>query len=234
MKRTLLFTIFACSLFLNTAYAQTPYESLVAYRAQYPTPMATAAQIGELLNRVAWEFRAQGARLLGKKGGSNCPTPSGVLISCDYLVHGPSLTGHDVFQDAGPGGLTRPVQFTWGPGKEDLAGAIASGARTLVEPTLPDSTTDPSVPTIPDPGTDVPNPGTPATPALTLLQQTINEFRQEYHEETVKAEAERIAARAFRTEVGVQWGNIGKFVAKYGSIIAGAVLGGKLFSGSEE
>jgi hypothetical protein len=144
MKRTTLFTILACSLFLNTATAQTPYETLVTYRSQYPVPMATAAQIGDLLNRVAWDFRAQGARLLGKKSGANCPTPSGVLISCDYLVHAPTLTGHDVFQDAGPGGLTRPISFTWGPGKEDLAGAIASGARTLVEPTLPDSTTDPS------------------------------------------------------------------------------------------
>lgn len=137
MRKTFLFTILACSLFLNIAHAETPAEALARYRADYPTPMDTAAHVAELLNRVAWDFRDQGMKLLGKETGANCPLPNGVLISCDYLVHGPTLTGHDVFRDSGPGGPTEPRDFTWGPGAEPLAAAIASGARTLVEPLNP-------------------------------------------------------------------------------------------------
>ena len=113
----------------------TPFETLVKYRAAYGDKM-TPAQKGELLNRVAWDFRDQGMALLGKAGGSNVPTPDGHLISSDYLVHVPTQTGHDVLT----GNDTRdaiPVSFEWGPGPEDLAGYLASKERTIVLPTKP-------------------------------------------------------------------------------------------------
>src|SRR3954462_35577 len=74
-----------------------PSDVLKQYRAEYPTPMDTAAHVGELLNRVAWEYRDLGMKLLGKTGGATCPMPNGTLISCDFPVHAPSVTGFDVF-----------------------------------------------------------------------------------------------------------------------------------------
>lgn len=233
-----LFRILVSSLLLNVALlmnvatvsAETPFETLVRFRQDYPAHM-TAPQHGELLNRLAWFHKDSGMKLLGKASGNNCPTPEAVFISCDYIVwtqDAPKYSGFDILSGRDDG-TTDVVAFTWGPGKEDLQGAIASGARTLVEPTLPDNggpvTPDPTDPTEPNPGTTLPNPG------LTLLQQTLNEFRQEFHEEVIRAEEERAAQRAFRTEVGIQWGKVTKFVAKYGTIIAGAVLGGRLLGG---
>ena len=228
MSRMFMILVMFTMSWTSVAFAQTPAEALATYRQQYPTPMATAAQIGELLNRVAWEFRASGMKLLGKAGGANCPMPNGKPISCDYLVHGPSLTGHDVFQDAGPGGLTRPVPFTWGPGPEDLAGAISSGARTVVDPILPDSVNDPSVP-----GPITPNPG-PSDPKLgTLLQQTLNTLRAEFNEEAIRAEQERVKAQAFRDAVGNEYKKFGIFVAKYVLPIVGGLIGGKMLFGGQ-
>lgn len=131
------------------AFAQTPSDTLVAYRQQYPTPM-TAPQAAELLNRVAWDYRAQGMRLLGKASGENCPLPTGTFISCDFLVHAPTLTGFDVISGA-VGGTGSITAFTWGPGPEPLAEAITSGARTLVDPIPPGTVQPPPVVNVPPP-----------------------------------------------------------------------------------
>lgn len=207
----------AAALLAAPAFAQsTPFETLNAYRQQYPTPMSEA-QIGELLNRTAWDYRDQGMKLLGKPAGANCPTPSGVRISCDYLVHGPSVTGHDVFQDAGPNGITKPVRFSWGPGKEDLASAVRSGARSIVDPTLPDSTTDPGVVVVTEPS----QPGQPIASGLEelkrlpLMEQVLAELRQAVHNESLRAEAERVQAEAFRQHVRTEWGRMFGFIGKY-------------------
>lgn len=68
-------------------------------RAEYPTPMSPA-QVGELLNRIAWEHRAEGWGLLRKTGGTMCPVPQGGHASCDILIHGPSVRHFDVLADA--------------------------------------------------------------------------------------------------------------------------------------
>lgn len=144
MKRTWFTVLLALSL-AAPALAQEPRnadgltasEALALYRQDYPTPMDTAAHVGELLNRVAWDFRASGAKLLGKTGGSTCPMPNGVSISCDYLVHAPSFSGHDVFGDAGAGGQTKPESFAFGPGPEDFIPALKDGSRTFVDPVEP-------------------------------------------------------------------------------------------------
>ena len=87
-----------------------------------------------------------------------------------------------------------------------------------------------STPTEPTP---VPIPG-PTDPNLgTLLQQTLNQFRQEFHEETVRAEAERVKAEAFRQAVGNEYKKFGIFVAKYVLPLVGGVLGGKYLFGGE-
>jgi hypothetical protein len=69
-------------------------------RADYPTPMSPAQQ-AELLNRVAWEHRAEGWGLLIKTGGNRCPAPQGVDVACDILVHAPTQWHYDVLVDAG-------------------------------------------------------------------------------------------------------------------------------------
>jgi hypothetical protein len=90
-----------CAAFGGTpARAQTSVLStLERFRAEYPTPMSPS-QLGELLNRVAWEHRAAGWGLLRKTGGSRCPAPQGVEVACDILIHAPTIIHYDVLIDA--------------------------------------------------------------------------------------------------------------------------------------
>jgi hypothetical protein len=134
----------------------TPLEMLRTMRIGYPTLMSPA-QLGALLNAVAWAYRDQGMALLGKPGGNNVPAPSGALISSDFLVHVPSRTGHDVLTDNGTS--TEPATrngiilgFEWGPGPEDLSAPLASGARTIVFATDPGAVVLPGDPKPPGPG----------------------------------------------------------------------------------
>jgi hypothetical protein len=78
----------------------TPLASIQAIRGCYPTPMSQA-QLGELLNKVAWHHRGAGYGLHKKTGGHLCPQPgSSTTISCDILVHGPSQGVYDALGDA--------------------------------------------------------------------------------------------------------------------------------------
>jgi len=86
-------TLLACP-----AFAQTPFDTLKQLRTEYPTPMAPS-QLGEMLNRVAWAHRAEGFGLLRKDGGSRCPHPAGVFISCDILVSTVTGNHYDVLID---------------------------------------------------------------------------------------------------------------------------------------
>lgn len=87
-------------------------EPLTKLRASYP-PRMTPEQVGELLNRVAWEHRADGWGLLRKGSGTRCPVPHGGEASCDILIHGPSVTHFDVLADAE--GVATPVWRDVGP-----------------------------------------------------------------------------------------------------------------------
>lgn len=149
----------------------TPFDRLLQIRDTYPQLM-TDAQLGEMLNRLAWEYKDDGMRLLGKPGGRNIPQPfTGRLISSDYLVHRDTLTGHDVLTDNGT--ATDPpthngivLGFEWGPGPEPLADAIGSGARSVVDPVNPGD----SIPTPPevDP---------PSVPDSTVEDAVVGAFR---------------------------------------------------------
>ena len=94
MRRILIaLTITLCA---APALAQTSLlPTLQRIRREYPTPMSQA-QLGELLNRVAWEHRGDGWGLLRKMSGNRCPTPQNVPVSCDFLFHLPTLHGYDV------------------------------------------------------------------------------------------------------------------------------------------
>jgi hypothetical protein len=117
----------------------TPFLTLQACRNDYPASMS-AAQVGELLNKVAWEHRSDGWGVLGKSGGNNCPSPQGVPISTDYLVRptgGGHYEGYDVLSNAGSSSFgPGPSVPTWN-GPEDLTDAIANGERTYVAPVTP-------------------------------------------------------------------------------------------------
>jgi hypothetical protein len=83
--------------------------SVEAARQQYPAIMSED-QKADLLNRVAWQHRAEGWGLLRKDGGARCPAPQGVFVACDILVYAPTGWHFDVlvdgqipaWQDAGP------------------------------------------------------------------------------------------------------------------------------------
>ena len=87
----------------------TPLDTLVALRKTYPTPMSNN-QLGELLNAVAWQHRAEGYGLLAKPQGANCLQPqTGTRVSRDILMLAGSGRIFDVLIDAE--GKATP---TWG------------------------------------------------------------------------------------------------------------------------
>jgi FG-GAP-like repeat len=81
-------------------------------RQDYPAIM-TAAQKGELLNRVAWEHRAEGWGLLQKTSGTRCPAPQGTDVACDILVYAPTAWHFDVLADSDT--AATPIWLDKGP-----------------------------------------------------------------------------------------------------------------------
>lgn len=125
-------------------------DALTSARSQYGATMTTV-EVGELLNRAVWGNPDWG--LLGKRAGFNCPTPAGVSVSCDYLVHLPTLQGYDVLGDAG--GASTVQCPTDG---NDMTAAIKDGSRTFVAAVRPGGSDQPNT------GTDVP----PSVPPANL------------------------------------------------------------------
>jgi hypothetical protein len=102
VRRIAIVVIFSVVAAPALAVAQTSLlPTLERIRLQYPTPWANLAQIGEFLNRVAWEHRAEGWGLLRKTGGTRCPAPhgGGLEISCDILIYQPTQLHFDVLID---------------------------------------------------------------------------------------------------------------------------------------
>ena len=200
-------------------YAQAPFDTLKRLRPEYSTPMSRE-QAAALLNRVAWEHRADGLTLLGKTQGNNCPLPvTGQLISCDFVVYSTTLQGYDVLIGWDTAGTP-----SW-QGPEDLTSAINSGARSIVFPVNPSLPSEPPVPppTLPPTQPPVVVPG----PIVGLQEQILAELRQH---ETAEA-IERAKAEAFRVEVKTVWESIGKpaltFTGKYILPAVLAWFGGK-------
>lgn len=123
----------------------TPLETLQTIRPLYPTPMSNA-QLGEMLNQVAWLHRAEGYGLLYKPAGANCPQPqTGIKVSRDILML-PDGRIYDCLIDAE--GDATPTWQRKQPVNNDLW-------RQPVDATV---TTEPEPPDVPPPAT-VPYPG---------------------------------------------------------------------------
>lgn len=83
----------------GTVSAQTPLlADLQAERARYGATM-TSREVAGMLNAVAWKHRAEGWGLLRKGEGNSCPL-NGTFISCDILIHAPTIQHFDVLIDA--------------------------------------------------------------------------------------------------------------------------------------
>lgn len=67
-------------------------------RSHYGASM-TSAQVAEMLNSVAWAHRAEGWGMLRKGSGNSCPLRD-TFISCDILIHAPTIQHFDVLIDA--------------------------------------------------------------------------------------------------------------------------------------
>lgn len=88
-------------------------DDVRAERAKYGTPMELH-EMGELVNAVAWENRADGWGLAGKSGGARTKQPhTGVEISRDLLLHQPTGRMYDVLSDVA--GQAKPAWNDVGP-----------------------------------------------------------------------------------------------------------------------
>lgn len=97
MKKLLLIV---CLLLLpNPSAAQSSLlADLQAERSHYGASM-TSAQVAEMLNAVAWAHRSEGWGMLRKGSGNSCPLRD-TYISCDILIHAPSINHYDTLIDA--------------------------------------------------------------------------------------------------------------------------------------
>jgi hypothetical protein len=120
-RRASLVLLFTVSIWVLPSVAQTSLlPTLERIRPEYPRPWSNQAQIGEYLNRVAWEHRAEGWGLLRKTGGTRCPSPQGVEIACDILIHAPTQTHFDVLIDST--GVGDPTWRLVGPCDPSISG----------------------------------------------------------------------------------------------------------------
>lgn len=145
----------------------TPFDTLVELRQDYPTPM-TPAQIGELLNQVAWVHRESGYGLLRKPGGANCPQPGTlILVSHDILML-PDGRIFDCLIDA-----EGDADPTWSE-KNPV------NPKLWVAPVDPDIAVPPHPPDPPQPPTTVPYPGDQVGVAIgTVLFNDYAEAKQD-------------------------------------------------------
>jgi hypothetical protein len=118
--------------FATPALAQTSLlPDLQRIRPEYPTPMSPS-QLAEMLNRVAWDHRAEGWGLLRKTAGNRCPAPQGVDVACDILVYAPTAWHFDVIIDAG--GASTPAWTDKGPCDPTVSGCDMARFLAPVRP----------------------------------------------------------------------------------------------------
>jgi hypothetical protein len=145
---------------------------LQAERAKYPDGPIPAATIAKILNAVAWAHRAEGWGMLQKGSGNSCPM-AGTFVSCDILIHKPSVTHWDVLNNAeGDGTGTAAAQFNLvGPCVVGPAsGCAMSNFLDPVDPggTVPAPAPEPSATRPPDFG-----------PRVTMLEQQVQSLTGE-------------------------------------------------------
>src|SRR5262245_6217458 len=143
---------------------------LQAERAKYPDGPIPAATIAKILNAVAWAHRAEGWGMLRKASGNSCPL-AGTFVSCDILIHKPSVTHWDVLNNAeGDGTGTAAAQFNL-VGPCVLGPASGCAMSNFLDPV--------------DPAGNVPAPGPPSAPPpdlrprVTMLEKQVQSLTGE-------------------------------------------------------
>lgn len=166
---------------------------LQAERAKYGASM-TSAEVGQMLNAVAWRNRASGWGLLKKGSGNSCPMRD-VYVSCDILIHAPTLQHFDVLIDAE--GRAEP---TW-----NLVGPCILGPSSGCEMSRYLAPFDPggSSP-VPNPGPIVPSPGTPPTLDLSAVISRLDALYDQAERMKADADAQRKAAMDAETVAHAQ------------------------------
>lgn len=112
MKRVLvvLFVLAASPLYAQ----QILLADVQAERAKFPAGRISGEAIGQIMNAVVAKHAAEGWRLMKKSGGNHCPQPvTGIPMSCDILLHLPSLHWVDALSDA-EGDGTGVAAPSWG------------------------------------------------------------------------------------------------------------------------
>jgi hypothetical protein len=106
------------------------FATLQAVCAAYPyAAVQSAADLGAVLNRVAWAHRGEGWGVSRKDFGTCVPSPVG-LIAEDVLHHQPTNLHWDVLAGAGVGQPLRPIQT-------DAIGPMTDPRRPWVAPADP-------------------------------------------------------------------------------------------------
>lgn len=160
------------------AFAQSSLIGDVASeRTKYGASMSPA-QVATMLNQVAWNHRNEGWGLLRKGSGNSCPLRD-TFISCDILVHAPTIQHFDVLQDAE--NTARPQWNNVGPCV--LSDSSGCAMDKFLAPF------DPGGPVLPPPVvTPVPIPMPPTAPAYVDLSPVYTRL------DSLAAQAERIYA----------------------------------------
>lgn len=213
--KTILFTILASSLFLNTALAQThtPHpdvvESVKASLLAASVDLSGPCGAFQITKRVAWLLRSEGTGLLSKPGGNNCDG-----YSVDYLTYIDG-SGVDILGDAGntnsPG---------WSDGEP--VGALLGRWRAPLDPTGGPAP-------VPLPPTTVP-PSSPAADELLsrirAIEQAVADIRQQNLVHETAEAAERADAKDFRNAVASVWKDRMVFLGKYILPAVGGIFAG--------
>jgi hypothetical protein len=103
-------------------------------------PITSSAQLGDMLNRIAWAHRADGWGLNRKDAGTFCESPAG-KVACDILHNKNNNLMFDVFGSAGVGEVTSP-------NCGESIGENANSSRPWVAPVAPDGGIDVSKPPV--------------------------------------------------------------------------------------
>lgn len=227
MKRLLLVFL----LFASPAFAQSSLIGDVATeRAKYGASMSPA-QVAAMLNQIAWSHRAEGWGLLRKGSGNSCPLRD-TFISCDILIHAPSIQHFDVLQDAE--NTARPQWNNVGPCV--LSDSSGCSMDKFLAPFDPGGTVTPPVVVPPVPPYQPPPVYTDLTPLYQRLDSLSAQAERMFADLT-----ERDAARAMQIQAVDQrlekhdsdpsW--VRKFFTNSNTYVAIAgVLGGFLAKGA--
>jgi hypothetical protein len=170
MLKRCVYLLFVLLLAAPVAAQNNLLADVQAERAKYPEGPIPAATIAKILNAVAWAHRAEGWGMLEKGSGNSCPI-AGTFVSCDILIHKPSVTHWDVLNNAeGDGTGTAAAQFNL-VGPCVLGPASGCAMSRFLEPV--------------DPGWTAPAPVSSATtppdlnPRVTMLEQQVQSLTGE-------------------------------------------------------